>query len=112
MAKKSRKIPKLGVKKQLEKNCIYCNNIFFTFNPNQLFCSKKCRKKSYHPKIYSKKDIIDNIRNDFLNLKRLDPSLAQKIADEMELLEGKQFRDEVLDGLAPFSNPKKNKKNN
>ena len=62
-----------------------------------------------HPKM-KKKEVIKDIRESFKVLCEVEPLKAQKLANEMELIEGKEFRDIVLDGLAPFDNPKKYRK--
>jgi len=57
-------------------------------------------------------EIIEDIRNHFEIWKTIDPSYAQGFADEMELEEGTDFREKVLDGLAPFPNPNSKRKLN
>lgn len=71
---------------------------------NRIYCSDKCRQRKYM--ILTKSDVIANIQSDFKNLKKINPEKAQKIADEMEIIEGNEFREMTLDGIAPFKNPK------
>lgn len=84
------------------KHCITCGKRFLTNKPNHKYCSIECRP--IYPQ--TEKKIIAVMRAEFLRLKEKNPKKAQKIADEMELLEGYNFRDLALNGLAPFKSQK------
>lgn len=109
--KKRKKYPAIGNRSFKIKFCKNCGKKFRTKSINKVFCNKECRLKYF--KKYRKslptntKEVIGDMRFHFNRLKEINPVKAQKIADEMEILEGKEFRDLALNGLAPFINPKK-----
>jgi len=65
------------------------------------------RRRSLSKQHRGVEGIIEDIRNHFEIWKSIDPTYAQRLADEMELEEGTEFRKTVLDGLAPFPNQKR-----
>lgn len=95
----------LGGSKKIKKvekparRCVCCNKIMKPYRWNQRFCSEKCRTDFYVP-------TIENIRKDFLKLMKVNSIKAKEIADEMEVEEGKEFREKVLDGLLSFNKKK------
>jgi len=99
---KEKKLKKINEAKLI---CPICKNEFIPSHHKTKYCSETCgyiAKKSYQVN-------IKNIRDLYKKLLENNPIKAQRIADEMEEIEGKKFRNLVLDGLAPFKNPKQNK---
>ena len=89
---------KRELKNKSEVICKLCNAVFVPTHHRQRYCSKECYKLAKDRRRIS----IKNIREDFINLTKINPIKAQQIADEMREAEGKDFRIKVLDGLAPF----------
>lgn len=96
--KKYHKRKKVRNINKIFRKCLYCKTEFEIkkVGQKQIFCSDECSKKYDEP-------TIENIREEFRNLSLSNPFEAQKIADEMEVVEGKEFRELVLNGLPPFS---------
>lgn len=42
------------------RNCIVCNKIFSSHNPNPVFCSKECKGKSQESELHNKSDKVIN----------------------------------------------------
>ena len=104
--KNRKRLPAIGNTRNIKKVCKYCNKIFKTKGRRKVFCSKSCRITFYKiyrkNAIYKKNDVITDMRYHFNRLKEINPVKAQKIYDEMELLEGSTFRELALNGLSPF----------
>lgn len=94
-------------KEYMYPTCPICKKEFPTKNKRQIYCSDKCRRKKANRswKRYTKKGIIQDIQTEYQELKQRNPLIAQKIANEMDIMEGTEFRKQVLDGLAPYDNP-------
>lgn len=99
--------PRLGSPKIYKIICSLCSKEFETKRWSQKYCYDPCRPEYIYPS--RKEEVILAMRTDFLRLKEINPVKAQKIADEMEIIEGEEFRDLALDGLAPFRNSKSKK---
>jgi len=101
---------RIGKIKAKIRCCKNCNKKFKTKSHLKVFCSDDCRNDYYRlgrKNIYgNKSSIIKDMRYSFNSLKEKNPVKAQKIADEMEILEGIEFRNLALNGLAPFKNRK------
>jgi len=105
---KRRKFNKIGDAEKFTGYCKVCGSLFESYRRDKIYCSKKCQRKASNKKrAATKKEIIADMRYHFNLLKGTNSTKAQKIADEMELLEGEEFRDLALNGLAPFRNPRK-----
>lgn len=103
-----RKWNKIGDSKEIYHYCKNCGIEFKTNKKRKIFCNKKCRQQFYNKQNgITKEEIISNMRFHFKRLKEINPIKAQKIADEMEILEGFEFKELAINGLAPFNNKKK-----
>jgi len=79
-----------------ERICRKCGKVFpvsSSMRRDKKYCSDSCTPKDPT----TKKEIVDTMRNDFDDLKKRNPKLAQQIADEMKIVEGKQFQKDALD---------------
>jgi len=87
--------------------CPECGTEFMATYYLTQYCSPGCREKRQKRmrRQYTRKGVLTDIRAEYQTLKHLNPAKAQEIANEMEITEGKGFRDTVLDGLAPYDNP-------
>lgn len=99
---------KLGRPTYYEKICPGCGEKFLTIKSNQKYHSTECRKKhNLLRKAHAPTDdeLISVMRYDFNILREIDPVKAQRIAEEMEVLEGAEFKEIALDGLPSFKKP-------
>lgn len=100
---KYHKPTKIGRPTFYEKVCPTCGIQFSTIRPRQKYHSEECRPK--WKCVPTDDELISVIRDDYLNLCKSDPVQAQRIADEIEVIEGAEFREIALDGLVPFKKP-------
>ena len=96
----TRRLKKLGLQTHHKEGtfiCKRCHNSFDTYNFHKKICDD-C--KHIQNEIYFE---VRRIRYLYHSLLNENPRLAQAISDEMEAVEGRDFRELAINGLAPFS---------
>jgi len=90
------------IKRKTTTICQLCGRKFEVVEPRFKDKTKFCDTCKVIYRSDNSRDIIEGIRIAYERLVRINPAKAQKFANEMEVLEGKEFKDKVLGGLTPY----------
>lgn len=87
------------VKNPFHKRCEKCHSYFLVNTFSQKFCNYPSCDIDDKAFKYLKFKVIKAIRSKYHLLCETDPDAAKSLEDEMEIVEGKEFREMVLDGI-------------